>query len=60
MIIHNLLICFEQQHTIHLRKYKKIRILIITAHRMCIITMLECMHLCIYIVHVQGVDKKHF
>ena len=23
---------------------------------MCINTMLQCMHLCIYIVHVQGVD----
>ena len=50
---------FKQQHTIHLRKYKMktFRILIITAHRMCISTMLQCMHLCIYIVHLQGVDN---
>ena len=57
MITHDLLICFEQKHPIHLRKCK---ISIITAHRMCISTMLQCMHLCIYIVHVQGVDQKYF
>ena len=62
MIRHNLMICCEQQHTVHLRKYKmkKNRILIVTAHRMRISTMLQCMHLCIYIVHLQGVDKKYF
>ena len=27
---------------------------------MCISTMLQCMHLCIYIVHVQGVDQNIF
>ena len=27
---------------------------------MCISIMLQCMHLCIYIVHVQGVDQKYF
>ena len=36
------------------------RILIFTAHRMCISTMLQCMHLWIYIVHVHGVDQKYF
>ena len=62
MIRHNLKICFEQQHTIYLRKYKmkKFSILIITAHRMCITTMLQCMHLSIYIVHVQGVVQNYF
>ena len=39
---------------------KKIRILIIAAHRMCISTVLQCMHLCIYIVYVQGVVQKYF
>ena len=34
---------------------KAFRILIITAHRLCIRTVLQCMHLCIYIVYVQGV-----
>ena len=59
---HNLEICFEQQHTIHLRKYKmkKFSILISTTHRMCIRTMLQCMNWCIYIVHVQRVVQKYF
>ena len=55
--------CYKQQHTIHFRKYnmKKCRILIITAHRMCISTMLQCMHLMnLHIVHVQGFDQKYF
>ena len=39
---------------------KKFSILIITAPRMCVSTMLQCMHLCIYIVHVQGVVQKYF
>ena len=39
---------------------KKFRILKITEHRMCISTMLQCIHLCVYIVHVQGVDQKYF
>ena len=62
MIKHNLDISFEQQHTIHLRKYKlkKNWIWIITVHRMCISTMLQSKHLRIYIVHVQGVDHKYF
>ena len=41
-------------------KMKKFRILIITSRRMCISTMLQCMQLCIYIVHMQGVDQKYF
>ena len=41
-------------------KMKNIRILIITAHRRCISTMRQCMYLCIYIVHVQGVDQNNF
>ena len=36
------------------------RILIITAHRVCISTMLQCMPLCVYIVHGEGVDQKYF
>ena len=40
--------------------YLLIAFFIITAHRMCISTMLECMHLCFYIVHVQSVDKNIF
>ena len=53
---------FEQQHTIYLRKYKMkfFRILIINAHRMSISNMLQCMHLCIFILHVPGVDQKYF
>ena len=27
---------------------------------MCISTMLQCIYLCNYIVHVQGVDQKYF
>ena len=27
---------------------------------MCISTMLQCKHLCIYIVHVRGVDQNIF
>ena len=27
---------------------------------MCISIMLQCMHLCIYIVYAQGVDQKYF
>ena len=42
------------------RNYLLIAFFIITAHRMCISTMLECMHLCFYIVHVQSVDKNIF
>ena len=64
MIRPNLKICFEQQHTIHLRKHKMktFKILIITAHHMCISTncKLQFMHLCVYIVHVKAVDQKLF
>ena len=33
---------------------------IITAHRMCINAMLQCMFLYIYIVHVHAVDQNIF
>ena len=39
---------------------KKFRILIITAYRMCISNILQCIHLCTYILHVQGVDQNIF
>ena len=29
-------------------------------YRICISTVLQCMHLCIYIVYVQGVDQSIF
>ena len=39
---------------------KEFRILIITARRMCINTILYSMYLCIYIVHVQSDDQRYF
>ena len=38
---------------------KEFKTLIIATHRKCISTMLQCMHLCIYIVYMQGVNKKN-
>ena len=29
-------------------------------HRICISAVLQCMHLCVKIVYVQGVDQKYF
>ena len=39
---------------------KESRVLRITAHRMCISTIRQCMYLLIYIVHIQGADQKYF